>query len=297
MNNFENPPAQEKQELFYPQVEYGREPAMEIFNELLNQEEKSKEILDLLELTHGENDKDEDEEVLNWLAMTFNHPEREEDVFSRIKEHKSHIKDAKLIQEKIFEILSKYNIQKSSIAGDKESESITSEYSERIKNLIEYFKPIDLQSKVHRVIKVDADKIVKEESGYCIKIDKDAYIFSPSDNKDNFDHEFMHTFINPIVDKLSEQLTNFEKQKLKEIVHPDLKKDYGDHFESLMCESIIRVYNDFFKRDAEKYVGGFKDFELGNKIYYLFQQYTKQELEKAVDFETFLLNNKDILLN
>lgn len=287
--NFEQPQEQEKRELFYPQIEYRKEQNLEIFSKLLNHEDKNKELSELLRLA--------DEETLYWLAMTFDHPEREEDVFARIQQNKEHVKDAKDIQRRLFDILSLHKNENLSQNDEIGSENAEEEYEKRMKKLIDYFKPIDFQSKIQRIIKIDADNIVSKNSGRVITIEKDAFVLSHSENKNGFDHEFLHTIINPVVDKLSEQLTNFEKHKLKEIVHPDLKRDYGDHFESLMCESIIRIYNDFFKRDSEKYASGFKDFELGNRIYYLFQEYSKQDPEKAVDFETFLLNNLDFLLN
>jgi ribosome-associated translation inhibitor RaiA len=281
LQNFEK---QETKELFYPQIEYRREQNLEIISKLLNGKDKSRELLGLLDLA--------DEETIYWLTMTFNHPEREKDVFNRIQEQKEHIKDISDIQKRLFDILSLYKNENISQNSEVDLEDANSGYEERVKKLIDYFQPIDFESRITKIIKVYSDNIVSKNSGRAITIDRDVFILSHSDNK-----EFLHTIINPIVDKLSEQLTNFEKNKLKEIIHLDLKKDYGDHFESLMCESIIRIYNDFFKHDSEKYAGGFKNFELGNKIYYLFQKYTEQELEKAVDFETFLLNNKDILLS
>lgn len=288
MESFENPPVQEKKEFFYPEVEYGEESALEVFHRLLIAKD-----VELLELVNSN-----DRETLQWLTMTFNHPEREESVFLNIKENKDYItEDTRKIQKRLFEILSKYEIEDSSMVKSKESELKVNEYSERVKKIIEYFKPIDLQSKVQRVIKVDADNIVDDsQQGWAIKIGKDAFILSHSTNKDNFDHEFMHTFINSIIDKLSDKFSENEKHQIMEIIDPRLKENYGNDFKSCLCEVIVRTYNDYFKRDSEKYVGGL-GYESNNRTYNLYQKYSNQDKDKSVDFETFLLNNKDFLLN
>jgi hypothetical protein len=290
MNNFEKPQTvEEKENFFYPEIEYRREPILEIFSKLLNKEEKSKELSYLLELA--------DEEALYWLVMTFNHPEREDAVFLKIKEDKEYIENPKQIQEELFKILEKNKSEISQNINDVDKKSIEDEYSERIKKLIKYFKPVDFESRVQKVIKVDADDILSKKSGYAIMINKEAFILSHSTNKDNFDHEFMHTFINSIVDKLIQerQFSEDEKNQIMETINPKLREHYEDDFKSCLCEVIVRTYNDWYKSDSEKYVGSFP-YESNNRTYNLYKKYSNQEPEKAVDFETFLLNNKDFLL-
>ena len=282
--NFEIPQTQEKKEFFYPKIECRREPILELFGKLLKEEDGA-----LLELVNKN-----DRETLQWLTMTFDHPEREEGVFLCIKENKEHIENPQETRDKLFDILEKH---RNDSLQDNNFESDISEYSERMKKLIAYFKPIDIESRVQNVMKVYADNIVDNpQQGWSIKINKDAFILSHSQNKDNFDHEFMHTFINPIVDKLSEQFSEIDKEKLKKMIHTKLLEQYGGDFKSALCEVIIRVYGDDFKRDGEMYAGKFT-YELGNRIYTLYQKYSNQEEDKAVDFETFLLNNKDFLLS
>ncbi|MDD4289951.1 MAG: hypothetical protein PHH83_01590 [Patescibacteria group bacterium] len=282
--NFEISQTQEKKEFFYPKIEYRREPALELFSKLLKEEDK-----ELLELVNKN-----DRETLQWLTMTFDHPERNYSVFLNIKENKEHIDNPQDTRNKLFNILEKH---KNDFLQDNNFESDISEYSERMKKLIEYFKPIDLESRVQNVIKVYADNIVDNpQQCWAIKINKDAFMLSHSQNQDNFDHEFIHIFINPIVDKLSEQFSEIDKEKLKKMIHPKLLEQYGGDFKSALCEVIIRVYGDDFKRDEEKYAGKFT-YELGNRVYTLYQKYSNQEKDKEVDFETFLLNNKDVLLN
>jgi len=61
------------------------------------------------------------------------------------------------------------------------------------------------------------------------------------------EHEFSHSIINPIVEKLSQQLTDEQKEKISQLANKKLKQDYGDGHFSLLCEEFINTYGNVFK--------------------------------------------------
>jgi len=78
-------------------------------------------------------------------------------------------------------------------------------------------------------------------------------ISSHIENPNNVEHEFMHSFINPIVEKFADQLTDDEKQQIVNSSSRGLKVDqgYGEDWFSLLCESIIRTYASFSRGTYE----------------------------------------------
>lgn len=257
-----------------PEIVEQREFGAEILSKLLQSESLPSELAR------------ENEEVLFWLALTFEHPERAEKVFSLIEKYKDFVVDPEQIKVKLLNIMDQ---SRSMIDNAPHSHLNKKEYEARVLKIIRYFKP---KNSFKKIIAVPADDIVGEQSGFSVSIDDEILIFSPSTNPDNFDHEFMHGFINPIVEKINSILTEQQKQKIIELASEKYKdpEAYGEDWFSLLAEEIIRVYNTYLKNGEDVFIA--EDNKLRVVITSLYKEYEKEMANnKNVNFEDFLLQN------
>lgn len=200
-----------------------------------------------------------DEEVLYALAFTYGHPERNEGAFNVIAEHKSYIKNPQELQQKLFRVLEIFGQSFSSsplteklnaeIEKDKEArEKILAETKERIERLIAFFKPDSKTTGIRKISLMPTDPLDRVNTGSAFVFGEELVLKTHIDNPDNLEHEFSHSIINPIVEKLSQQLTEEQKEKISQLANIKLKQDYGEGYFSLLCEEFIRTYNDVFKK-------------------------------------------------
>ncbi|MEK7120265.1 MAG: hypothetical protein AAB824_01865, partial [Patescibacteria group bacterium] len=92
------------------------------------------------------------------------------------------------------------------------------------------------------------DPLDRINTGSAFIFGEELVLKTHIDNPDNLEHEFSHSMINPIVEKLSQYLTDEQKEKISELASENLKQDYDEGYFSLLCEEFIRTYNDVFKK-------------------------------------------------
>ena len=92
------------------------------------------------------------------------------------------------------------------------------------------------------------DQLDRINTGSAFVFGEELVLKTHIDNPDNLEHEFSHSMINPIVEKLSQLLTDEQKEKISQLANKKLKQDYGEEYFSLLCEEFIRTYNDVFKK-------------------------------------------------
>lgn len=200
-----------------------------------------------------------DEEVLYTLAFTYGHPERNEGAFEVITKHKSYIENPQELQQKLFHILEVFGQSFSSsplaeklsteIEKDKKARGeILDETKARIEKLIAFFKPDSKTTGVRKISLMPTDPLDRVNTGSAFIFGEELVLKTHIDNPDNLEHEFSHSMINPIVEKLSQQLTDEQKEKISKLASEKLKQDYGEGYFSLLCEEFIRTYNDVFKK-------------------------------------------------
>lgn len=101
------------------------------------------------------------------------------------------------------------------------------------------------------------------------------------ENPDGLNHEFLHSVINPIVEKLSQKLIERQKEKISQMASDELKfnQNYGEGYFSLLCEEFIRAYNDFFRRGENPSTYTHEDFqrEIADKKEKQFQEALAEE--------------------
>lgn len=203
-----------------------------------------------------------DEEVLYTLAFTYGHPERNEGAFEVIAKHKSYIENPQELQQKLFHILEVFSQFFSSsplseklsaeIEKDKKARTeILDKTKARIEKLIAFFKPDSKTVKIRRISLMPTDPLDRVDTGSAFVFGEELVLKTHIDNPDNLEHEFSHSMINPIVEKLSQQLTDEQKEKISKLANEGLKQDYGEGYFSLLCEEFIRTYNDVFKKGEQ----------------------------------------------
>jgi hypothetical protein len=202
-----------------------------------------------------------DEETLYNLALTYGHSERESAVFGTIEKYKEHvirIINPQELQQKLFKAMQtmEQSFSTSPLVEkfNKEAEEDTKvrlenleETKEKIKKIIDFFKPDSKTAIVKKVSLMPTDPLYNVNSGYGFNFGEETVLKTDIKNPDNLEHEFCHGIINPIVDKLFAQLTDEQKEKISELANQKLKQDYGRGGYSLLCEEFIRTYNDVLK--------------------------------------------------
>lgn len=201
-----------------------------------------------------------DEETLYNLALTYQHPSRAEKILEMVGKYKPHVKNPQEVYQKVLTLLERFDQTFSaSLLTEKFTAEIerdrnkrlerTEENRKRIEVLIDFFRPDSKTTNVKKLSFVPTDPLYKKNSGRNFSaFPGEQIIISHIDNIDNQDHEFSHGIINPIVKKLSQQLTDEQKEKISQLASVKLKQDYGDGHFSLLCEEFIRTYNDVLKR-------------------------------------------------
>jgi hypothetical protein len=219
----------------------------------------SSDVSGFLDEIHALQEGGIDQEVLYTLAFTYGHPERNEGAFEVIMKHKSYIKNPQELQQKLFHILEVFEqsffssplAEKLSIEIEKDKKvrgEILDETKVRIEKLIDFFKPDSKTTGIRQISLMPTDPLDRVNTGSAFVFGEELVLKTHIDNPDNLEHEFSHSMINPIVEKLSQQLTDEQKEKISGLANEKLKQDYGDGYFSLLCEEFIRTYNDVFKK-------------------------------------------------
>lgn len=226
------------------------------------------EIIDAIRNFHKQG---VDEETLYNLALTYQHPERAEKVLEMAAKYKPHVKNPQEVHQKLLEILKTFDqVFSSSPLSKKFALEIKKDRDERlnrlektrqrIKSIINFFKPDSKTTDVQKISFVPTDPLYRKNSGRAFSaFPGEHIIISHIDNIDNQDHEFSHSIINPIVEKLSQQLTDEQKEKVSKFASKKLRQDYGEGHFSLLCEEFIRTYNDVLKEGKKPQI--YEDFK------------------------------------
>ncbi|MCK6462629.1 MAG: hypothetical protein L6Q29_02310 [Candidatus Pacebacteria bacterium] len=250
-----------------------------------------------------------DEETLYNLALTYQHPERAEKVLETAAKYKPHVKNPQEVCQKFLALLENFD---QTFSASPLSEKFTVEIErdknerlqrieetrKRIGSIIDFFKPYSKTTDVKKLSFVPTDPLYKKNSGRNFSaFPGEQIIISHVDNVDNQDHEFSHGIINPIVEKLSQQLTDEQKEKISRLANEKLKQDYGDGHFSLLCEEFIRTYNDVFKRGEKPQT--YEDFvqKISGTTEDQFQKFLLESISLKARLEQFGINTIDDFKN
>ncbi len=126
---------------------------------------------------------------------------------------------------------------------------------EEINKLLEFFRPKVDTTKAKKIKMIPTDYLYHKESGMSFSIGSEIIIRAPLKDTENgsWIHEFLHGVINPINDKLFGKLTEEQKKRMIEISSGKLRQHYGENAITLLNESFIRTYVNFFNRGLRPY--------------------------------------------
>jgi len=216
---------------------------------------------DILNTIREFNAQGVDEETLYNLALTYQHSERAEKVLEMAAKYKPHVKNPQDVYQKVLTLLEQFD---QTFSASPLAEKFTAEIErdrnerlqrmgetrKRIETLIDFFKPDSKTTDVKKLSFVPTDPLYKKNSGRCFSaFPGEQIIISYIENVLNQDHEFLHGIINPIVEKLSRQLTDEQKEKISQLASEKLKQDYGNGHFSLLCEEFIRTYTEIVSEE------------------------------------------------
>lgn len=199
-----------------------------------------------------------DEESLLILSLTFDHPEREEAAIATLEKYKPWIQDPRGLHARFTDVLRDFrasvaareltnSFEKETERDIKKRERRLPETQQRISRLIDFFQPNSNTTPVTRIEMLPTNFLYPKNAGAGFHFGDELVIMSNIDNDDNVDHEFLHSIINPIVEKLETTLTESQKEGVLERTAGRLRENYGSLY-SVLCEEFIRTYNDWFKK-------------------------------------------------
>lgn len=218
----------------------------------------------------------ENDETLGWLAFVAEKGTSEESlVVDQMIRHKGFDKKQAEILQSEFSRL--YLQVKSVIDFGQIEQFISDDATKREKRLpeikkivndaIDFFKP--QPSQIKNVIYLPTNPLARKQSGSGLKLGKNFYINSEYGNRENEVHEFLHSIINPITEKI--KLSADDEEKILKLC-PDKLRDY-QYALSILTEEIIRTYKTGFTDGNKPNFENFKKLLLSKD---------KHELEKAL---------------
>lgn len=196
-----------------------------------------------------------DEESSYILGTAYERDERATAALVQLKRHKPHVANPEAQLASLVQELNRLDRHAATDAVDEEligeRKDIANRENElpktraRLQAILDFFKPTKLP--FNRLTLATTDHLAKPNSGRSFDLGEEFLIASHIENRNNLDHEFMHSFINPLVERLGDRLSAVQKEKITKLAGAKLKQDYGQDWYSLLCESLIRTYNDFVK--------------------------------------------------
>jgi len=233
------------------------------------------------------------DETLSWLAFAV---ERDEETQSCIRDlmvkHKDFNEaDAKKLN---FEFKDFYQKIKQKINLKELIEAfITTDIDQRKENLpklrikvdeaIKFFNPQNL--KIEKIVYLPTNPLEKKQSGGGVEIGKSFYINAENGNEVNEIHEFLHSIINPILEKL--KLNEGEEKKILNICSTEELENY-EYPISILTEKIIKIYHTGFNIENKP-----TEDKLSERIWEFFEEYINSGIS---NFEEFFLDNYGMIL-
>ncbi len=237
-----------------------------------------------------------DEESLYNLSLTYQHPERTKYVFDMLVEHKD-IKKVKAeeFQQKLIEALGIIDKDSSLNSLEKEfTEEIEKDIKirqeqlegsrQRIEKLIDFFRPKLQTTEIEKINLMPTDFLYHKRSGKSFGLGKELVLMSPlEDSIEGQAHEFLHGVINPIIDKLDKNLTEYHKRRIIELASGKIKQHYGETaYYSHLCEGFIRTYLNVFEKGEKP------------QTYKNFRELISQKITNDVQFQEILTRDKEL---
>lgn len=242
-------------------------------NEYFKKNPLSKEIkksLDELKALAGIDEEGIDQETLFNISLSYDYPERTKEISSGFLKS-SGIENADELQQKVLKLMedfekelksnpefseleNKFNHETQKDIGIREKRLEASK--EEINKLIGFFRPKTETTRAKKINIIPTDVLYPKESGMGFDVGEEIIVRVPLKDfteSNQWTHEFLHSVINPIDDKLYQKLTDEQKEKLIKMSPQKLKQHYGKNANTLLNESFIRTYVNLFGKSSGPY--------------------------------------------
>ncbi len=232
-------------------------------------------------------------EIIEWLSFCID----DEDKLNKLKNNQELLKGKNITEDYIDEVYSKVKDTIKQIAeyvpDIKQKEEIN--FNERLKKINNFFKFKDIN--IQNIEIVLDNPFRGKEDGSCINLGDEIIISTNTENIDNFDHEFLHTQLNSMIDNLQMDddfiniingMLKFEKSNIKEYGELSMQN------RSALYEEFIRTYVNYFSKGEDlieqvKEIKNIKNVDdeefkeyLKNKVKESGKIFSEEELEEAM---------------
>jgi hypothetical protein len=239
----------EKEVMQVPEVEYQRREGIALHHILekisTEGDDRYTEVIESYQSISA----DFDAESLGWISLIYDNPEITDQIISDIQKHKgaesvtvAQIKYYLNTLGKLEELLTETG-EYADYLGDPDLDPENrTELEGKLAKTVDFFQPQVGTTSASRVVVIPTSRELIGESGWGYATGDTAYVISPIDKTDNQTHEFLHAVVNPIVEKMD--ISGDEERQVVELASSRLVEDegYGEHAQSLLGETLIRVY-------------------------------------------------------
>lgn len=238
------------------------------------------------------------EEQMSNLALAYRNKERLDKLVKIFGKYYKDIKDPAVIYNKFFDILDNFS---KDFSDTDISNQINFKIEEDLKKrkeglygvegveekLIAFFRPDIKTTNIKKINFIPTNPVLKSNYGRNFSsFYEEQIIISNIDNIENQKHELSHGIINPIISKLFNNLSQEEKEKIRELACENLKNNYGENPLYLLREEFVKTYVEVFSNRTV--VSVYSSNKLRNIILELYSNYEKSKNE---NFEQFVLYN------
>ncbi|PJA93206.1 MAG: hypothetical protein CO133_01320, partial [Candidatus Komeilibacteria bacterium CG_4_9_14_3_um_filter_37_5] len=250
---------------------------------------------ELVELT------DSNKELIDWLSFSFNKNQDIKDcVLEQIKMHKSPYLHIKLnyLMLKFHNLIAEF--QQTITVNEKTSDYINndidrrqndlSELKNKINEAISFFLPKNFGN-IKEYVYLPHNPLMKSQSGFGMHLGETYYIMSDHNNRVNEVHEFLHSIINPITEKI--KLTEVEKRSILEFSTEKTKEHY-EFAASILNETLIRSYRTGFNVENQPTFESFKKILLSTPRNIIIEILAREHGSPITDNIDELLNDESI---
>lgn len=249
----------------------------------------------IIETIDGFNKKGFKKEILSYIALTYQNSERATKLLQIVENDESYSKEeVKEVCQKFLTFLEDFDqIFKESPLVGKFSEEIRQdvgkrkekieETKKRFEALIDFFKPSSKTTDVKVLTFAPTNPLYRENYGRNFSgFSGEQIIVSHIDNTFNQEHEFLHGIINPIVKKLSQQLTFEQQEKIFENASIKIKKQCDKDYLCILREEFVVAYSYFENKNQENPENNLREMII--KCYEEYAEFSKNSNEGFEDF-------------
>lgn len=197
-----------------------------------------------------------DPEVFYWLALQAGETERQEPIISEIERHKHQIKDPRELLDRFNDLLGRLQERHGGVVeflaplfvqeSESRQPSETVACRQNLQEAINFFRPKRRTTDLDK-ISIAATGLAGPGEGRMTIFGREGLLLANEGDPDVVVHEFLHTVINPITQKLD--LSDEQAVHIWALASGRLRESYGEDPRSILNETLINAYVDNFSKN------------------------------------------------